>query len=284
VLRTAVFVVLVAGFTIGLAGAQTIDLWPGVAPGSEDWTHEERRFDDTPFGPIVQNVVTPTLTPYLPEPDKATGSAVIIAPGGAFVSLVIELQGTDVARWFQERGIAAFVLKYRLLERIDGAPLPSSMDEAGKYGMADGIRALEVLRERAGELGIAPERIGFVGFSAGAMVASAALLQADAATRPAFAALIYGGPFGAMPPIPTELPPMFLAWAQDDAVALTLIERFHDALRSAGHRPEVHVYANGGHGFALKKQGMSSDGWIEQLHVWMGTLGVLAPANRSVHE
>lgn len=260
---------------IGSAPAQTINIWPGVAPGSEGWTYKERAFDDTPLGPIVQNVVTPTLNAYLPEPGKATGAAVIVAPGGAFVSLVIELQGTGIARWFQERGVAAFVLKYRLLERIDGAPLPSNMDEAGKYGMADGIQALKVLRERATEFGIAPDRIGFVGFSAGAMVASAALLHPDAAARPSFAALLYGGPFGVMPSIPEQLPPTFLAWAQDDAVALILIERFHDALRSAGHRPEVHVYSNGGHGFALEQQGASSDRWIEQLYLWIEAEGFL---------
>jgi acetyl esterase/lipase len=110
------------------------------------------------------------------------------------------------------------------------------------------------------------------------MVASAALLHPDAAARPSFAALLYGGPFGVMPSIPEQLPPTFLAWAQDDAVALILIERFHDALRSAGHRPEVHVYASGGHGFALQEQGKSSDRWIEQLYLWMDAEGFLERA------
>jgi acetyl esterase/lipase len=278
VLRSAVIAFVAAGFTIGSANAQTIDVWPGVAPGSENWTHKERTIDATPIGQIVQNVVTPTLTAYLPEPGKATGSAVIIAPGGAFVALAMGQEGTDVARWFQARGVAAFVLKYRLLERIDGAPLPANMDEAGKYGMADGIQALDIVRQRAREFRVAPDRIGFVGFSAGAMVASAALLQQDAARRPNFAALIYGAPLGAMPSIPRQLPPVFLAWAQDDAQALTFIVRFHDALRAAGHRPEVHAYSGGGHGFALKKQGTSSDRWIEQLQVWMDAQGLLARA------
>ena len=279
ILCTVTALIVITGATVGSADAQTFDVWPGVAPGSERWTHEERTIDDTPVGQIVQNVVTPTLAAYLPAPDKATGSAVIVAPGGAFVALAMELEGTAVARWFQERGVAAFVLKYRLLERIDGAPLPSNMDEAGKYGMADGIQALNVLRQRASGFRIDPDRIGFVGFSAGAMVASAALLQQDAAARPSFAALIYGGPFGAMPPIPERLPPMFLAWAQDDAVALGFIVRFHDTLKAAGHRPEVHAYSSGGHGFALKQQGTSSDRWIEQLHLWMATQGFLERAN-----
>lgn len=166
-------------------------------------------------------MVTPTLTVYLPPPAKATGTGVIIAPGGAFVALAIDLEGHDVARWLQEKGVAAFVLKYRIMEkRQEGIP-QMNMDEAGKYGIADGIQALKVVRQHAAEWGIAPDKVGMVGFSAGAMVVSGALLQQDAAARPNFAAPIYGGPFGVMPPIPTKLPPVFLAWAQDDPLVLS---------------------------------------------------------------
>ena len=122
---------------------------------------------------------------------------------------------------FRNKGIAAFVLKYRIMEkRQEGIPSGMNMDEAGKYGIADGIQALKVVRQHAAEWGISPDRIGFMGFSAGAMVTSGALLQTDAAARPNFAAMIYGGPFGVMPAIPAKLPPMFLAWAQDDTLAL----------------------------------------------------------------
>lgn len=177
------------------------------SPGSEHWTQPERKVENTPLGTVVFNVVTPTLTAFLPERAKATGTSVIIAPGGAFVALAIDLEGYDVARWLQKRGIAAFVLKYRIMEkRQEGIPA-MSMDEAGQYGIADGIQALQVVRRRASEWGIASDRVGFLGFSAGAMVTSGALLQADSAARPDFAALIYGGPFGAMPPIPATLPP-----------------------------------------------------------------------------
>src|SRR5437763_13752187 len=104
------------------------------------------------------------------------------------------------------------------------------MDEAGRYGIADGIQALKVLRQHAAEWGVSRDRVGFLGFSAGAMVTSGALLQKDAAARPSFAALIYGGPFGVMPAIPPRLPPMFLAWAQDDTQAREPVSRFYDAL------------------------------------------------------
>src|SRR5262245_31052901 len=266
---------LIAGLALtillsGSARSQTVNLWPGAAPGSESWQQKETAVSDTPIGTVVFNVVTPTLTPYLPERAKATGSSVIIAPGGAFVALAIDLEGNSVARWLQERGIAAFVLKYRIVEkRGEGIPAGLNMDEVSKYGIADGIQAVKVVRQHASEWGIAPEKVGFIGFSAGAMVASGVLLQPDAAARPNFAAMIYGGPFGVMPAIPAKLPPMFLAWAQDDNVALAPVLKFHDALRAAGHKPEVHIFSAGGHGFGMKQQGTTSDHWIDEFYFWL---------------
>jgi acetyl esterase/lipase len=223
---------------------------------------------------VIFNVVTPTLTAYLPERTKATGTGVIIAPGGAFVALAISLESHDVARRLQERGIAAFVLKYRIMEkRGEGIPANMDMDEAGKYGIADGIQAIKVVRQRAAEWGVSPDRVGFMGFSAGAMVTSGALLQKDAAARPNFAAMIYGAPFGKMPDIPAKLPPMFLAWAQDDAVALEPIVKFYDTLTAAGHKPETHIFSAGGHGFGMKKQGTSSDHWIDAFYYWLEAQG-----------
>jgi acetyl esterase/lipase len=257
----------------GSAHAQVVRIWPGVAPGSEHWTQKERTIENTPVGTIVFNVVVPTLTPYLPERSRATGTGVIIAPGGAFVALAISLEATDVARWLQQRGVAAFVLKYRIVEkRGDGIPA-MNVDTAGRYGIADGIQAIKVVRAHAAEWGVAPTRVGFLGFSAGAMVASGVLLQKDAAARPNFVAMLYGAPFGAMPSIPASLPPIFLAWAQDDDVALAPVVRFHDALIHAGQKPEVHVFSKGGHGFGMKKQGTSSDHWIDELKFWLDAQG-----------
>jgi acetyl esterase/lipase len=252
-----------------------VNLWPGVAPGSENWTYKELTAKDTPIGTVVLNVVTPTLTAYLPDKTKATGTGVIIAPGGAFVALAIDLEGNNVARWLQERGIAAFVLKYRLLEKKgEGIPTNINFDEAGKFGIADGIQAIKVVRQHATEWGVAPDKIGFIGFSAGAMVSSGNLLQPDEAARPNFFAMIYGGPFGVMPAIPAKLPPMFLAWAQDDPLVLDPVVKFYDALRAAGHKPELHIYNAGGHGFGMKKQGMSSDHWIDDFYNWMEAQGL----------
>lgn len=254
--------------------AQTSKLWPGAAPGSETWKQKEQIETNTPIGSVVINVVTPTITAYLPERAKAAGTGVIIAPGGAFVALAIDIEGNDVARWLQSKGIAAFVLKYRTIEkRQEGIPRDLNMDEAGKYGMADGIQAIKVVRQHAAEWGVAPNRIGFLGFSAGGMVASATLLQQDASARPNFAALIYGAPFGAMPSIPSKLPPVFMAWAQDDPVALDDVNRFYVALKATGYKPEAHIFDAGGHGFGMRKQGTSSDDWIEDFYAWLQAHG-----------
>jgi acetyl esterase/lipase len=263
------------------AGAQTtVKIWPGVAPGSEHWTQQERTFTNTPVGTVIQNVVTPTLTAYLPPKGKATGAGIVIAPGGAFVALAIDLEANQLARVLQQRGVAAFVLKYRTVEKHgDGIPA-MDMDTAGRYGIADGIQALKVVRAHAAEWSVSPHRVGIIGFSAGGMVASGALLQPDVAARPDFAALIYGAPFGKMPSIPAKLPPVFMAWARDDAVALRPVVRFRDALVAAGIRPEVHEYATGGHGFGMRKQGTSSDRWVDDFWRWLQPLAYSSTRQR----
>jgi acetyl esterase/lipase len=285
-MRTAVCTAVAIAFAFLMAcsvdAQQVVNIWPGVAPGSENWTQKERTIENTPVGTVIFNVVTPTLTAYLPERSKATGTGVIIAPGGAFVALAISLESNEVARRLQKRGIAAFVLKYRIMEkRGEGIPANMNMDEVGKYGIADGIQALKVVRQRAAEWGVSPDRVGFMGFSAGAMVTSGALLQKDAAARPNFAAMIYGGPFGVMPAIPAKLPPMFLAWAQDDGVALEPIVKFYDTLRAAGHKPEAHIFSAGGHGFGMRKQGTSSDHWLDTFYYWLEAQGFTRRTGRS---
>jgi len=270
--------VMLAFLATGCAFAQTLNLWPGVAPGSESWTQKEQTIENTPLGTVVLRVTTPTLTVYLPEKSKATGAGIIVAPGGACVALAIELEARSVARWLQERGIAAFVLKYRIPEKKgEGIPKDLNMDEACKYGIADGIQAVKLVRQHAAEWGISPERVGFMGFSAGAMVTSGVLLQPDAAAQPNFAAPIYGGPFGGMPAIPSKLPPIFMAWAQDDEVAGEAVNKFYEALKSAGIKPEVHIYSAGGHGFGTKKQGTTSDHWMNEFYYWLEAQGLTKP-------
>jgi acetyl esterase/lipase len=185
-----------------------VNLWPSVAPGSDQWKEPEATLGSGGMERIV-NVTTPTLTAYLPDPSVATGTGVIIAPGGGFVFLGINSEGHDIAKWLVARGIAAFVLKYRTvqLEGQNEAQLNQSggarfgaqlrnhalIAEDGKYGIADGIQAVKVLRTHAAEWGISPNRIVFLGFSAGGMITELATIQPDA--RPNYAAPIYGAPF-----------------------------------------------------------------------------------------
>lgn len=259
----------------------SVALWPGTAPGSEGWAQQEQMVAGTPIGTVALDVVKPTLEVFLPEKSKATGTGVIVAPGGYCIALALSAEGTDVARWLQQKGIAAFVLKYRLQEKKgDGIPKDLDMDQACKYGIADGIQAIKVVRQHAAEWGVAPGRLGFMGFSAGGMVASGALLQADTATRPDFAALIYGAPFGVMPAVPAKLPPIFMAWAQDDNMAGGTVAEFYARLVAAGDKPEAHIYSAGGHGFGMKHQGTSSDHWMDEFYSWLQAQGLTTPPTR----
>jgi len=269
---------------------KVISLWPGVARGSEQWKQTE-----TNLGPggmeTTVNVSTPTLTAYLPDPSTATGTAVIIAPGGGFIGLSINSEGHDVAKWLVARGFAAIVLKYRTvqIEGKDATQLGQSaraafmaqmsnhaqIDEDGKYGIADGIEAVKVVRAHAAEWGISTDRIVFTGFSAGGMITDFTAIQPDA--RPNYAAPIYGAPTSHIPPIPQGLPPFFMAMAQDDNLAGTYIVAFYDALKAAGYKPEFHIFSKGGHGWGMRKQGTSSDHWIDEFYYWMEAQGLTHP-------
>jgi acetyl esterase/lipase len=238
---------------------KTVNLWPGVAPGSEDWKQPEATLRPG----TVCNVSTPTLTVYQAAPSTATGTAVIIAPGGGFVTLSIDSEGHDVAKWLVAQGITGIVLKYRTVQLAGESPAElgqalgarfqaqladySKIDEDGKYGIADGIQAVKVVREHAAEWGIAPDRIVFTGFSAGGMDTVFTGLEPDA--RPNYIAPIYGAPISSTPPIPPQgLPPVFMAMAQDDTLAGPMIVRLYEAVKAAGYKPEFHIYSSGGHG------------------------------------
>ena len=266
---------------------KVINLWPGVAPGSEQWKQPETTVGSG-SGQRVMNVTTPTLSVYLPPASTATGTSVIIAPGGGFVWLSINMEGHDVAKWLVDRGIAAVVLKYRLFQ-VEGQDPDqvlqsantalgavmrdrSLIDNYSKYGIADGIQAVKVVRAHAAEWGISPDRVVFTGFSAGAIVTSAVVLQPDA--RPNYAAPIYGGPFNDVPAIPQGLPPIFLAVSADDTGAGPMVSHFYDALRAAGYKPELHVFSAGGHGFGMRKQGTTSDHWIDEFYYWLEAQGL----------
>ncbi len=267
--------------------AKVINLWPGIAPGSEQWKQPETVLRSNDMETVV-NVSTPTLTAYLPDAATATGTGVIIAPGGGFIGLSINSEGHEVAKWLVAHGLAAFVLKYRTkqIEGKDARELGQSaraafmaqlnnhalIAEDGKYGVADGIQAVKVVRAHASEWGIAPDRIVFTGFSAGGMITELTAIQPDA--RPNYAAPIYGATFPEVPPIPRGLPPFFMAMAQDDTLAGQYIVHFYEALNAAGYKPEFHIYSHGGHGWGMRKQGTTSDHWIDEFYYWLEAQGL----------
>jgi acetyl esterase/lipase len=266
------------------AQQQQIPLYPGPAPGSESWTHTESEA----IGPNddlrrVSNVVKPVLIPYLPA-GKANGTAIIVAPGGGFRILAIEHEGYDVAKWLNSLGVTAFVLKYRVMQTGDEASKqPSVMAERRKtaiaMGVADGEEAVRLVRRRAAEWKVNPQRVGIMGFSAGGWVTVGTALTADAAARPDFAAPIY-------PAVPPELavtpssPPLFLVHADDDKTVppATTSVRLYPAYTTAGLSAELHISSKGGHGFGMRKKNLPVDTWMDRLGEWLGAQGLLKPA------
>ncbi|MCU0248431.1 MAG: alpha/beta hydrolase [Bryobacter sp.] len=211
---------------------------------------------------------------YLPPAGTANGTGVVICPGGGFRILAIDKEGIDVARWLNTLGVAAFVLKYRVMRTDVPAANPlERRAEVIPLSVADGKRALALVRSRAAEWGVKPGRLGIMGFSAGGYV-TAAVAMSDA--KPDFAAPIYAG----VPPqvtVPAGAPPLFLVHATDDRTVNVVDStmRLFTAWKNAGVPVEMHVYAQGGHGFGMTSQNKPVDTWTARLAEWMGTLGLL---------
>ncbi|CAN5736848.1 alpha/beta hydrolase [soil metagenome] len=263
-----------------------IPLWPNGAPGSEDWTQVEQEIKhpaDTIQ--IVVNVTQPTLTAYFPDPALANGTAVIICPGGAYHLLAIDHEGRDVAAWLTARGFAAFVLKYRLMRTGDNlmteigenlrdpAKRAAFMQKLRPLMLADAQQSIRHVREHAAQWGIAPDRIGIMGFSAGGMVTSSVALQHDADSCPNFAGVIYGAP-GEEVAVPVDAPPLFLLCADDDLMASTCSLQLYSTWKAAGRPVELHIYAKGGHGFGMHTQNLPSDRWVERFGDWLQAQGL----------
>ena len=283
--------------------SKAIPIWPGVAPGSEGWMQTEVEFrNDADKKRMIRNVVTPTLTAFLPDPKAATGAAVIVCPGGGFRFLSWDSEGTEVAEWLRKRGIAAFVLKYRTREtaashdafgkemaaffgtlaqfKDRGSPdgwkaLAADTRESGAAGTADGPQAVKFVRQHAADWGIKPDRVGIIGFSAGGIVALGAAMGHDSAGRPDFVASIYGPPFGD-PQVPGDAPPLFILCASDDR-AEAGCARLYSAWRNASRPAELHIFESGGHGFGMTPKGLPVDRWVERFGDWLGQRRYINP-------
>jgi acetyl esterase/lipase len=280
-------------------------IWPGVAPGSENWWHKAAQYKGLGGDVMIRNVVPPTLTVFAPDPEKATGAAIIVCPGGGFRFLSWQNEGTAIAKWLQMRGVTAFVLKYRLkqtpaeeaefskdmlrflstlfkfrdrdMTSEAALALAEDLRVSGAEGIADGQQAIKVVRQSAKEWSIKPDRIGMIGFSAGAIVTNAACAADDAQCRPDFAAPIYGPVFGEIN-VPRNAPPLFILCTSDDQIAEASSIRLYSAWRDAGQGAELHLYEKGGHGFGMSKKNLPVDGWIDRFGDWLMQRGYI---NRS---
>jgi acetyl esterase/lipase len=266
-----------------------IRVWPDSPPGSEV-TGEPEQVIPAPMGRPgrwVRNVEVPSLTAFLPDPSVAVGSAAIIAPGGGNLFLSIDHEGYEVARWLRSRGVAAFVLRYRVrpTPRSDEAFLgevmrlmrqPRESFSNWEPAIEDGRQAIRTVRAHADRWGVDPDRIGIVGFSAGALMANAVAVDHDDASRPSFVASIYGGLVGPIA-VPEGAPPLFLAFAVDDPVMRDRIVPLFEAWRDADAPVELHAYEAGGHGFGMAETGERSDSWVEALSGWLSHHGMLTP-------
>ena len=185
------------------AQQKTIQLYNGAAPGSESWTWEEKQLDSNLWHtPVVYNVTHPSLTVFSPDPSNATGTAVIVCPGGGFQALSIKSEGTDVAQWLSQRGVTAFVLKYRLMHTLTDDPTIEQKNKSVKQteqdamsvipkAIADTREAIAYVRKHAAEYGISPSRIVIIGFSAGGTVAASSAYNYTPENRPDYVAPIY---------------------------------------------------------------------------------------------
>jgi acetyl esterase/lipase len=242
---------------------------------------------------FIHDVTNPTLTAFLPSPATATGTGIIVVPGGGWGLISWNIEGTNAAQWLADHGVAAFVLKYRILPSPTGPPAPFVVRDVGDFGpncgggdpklmgMAgrpyaceDLTQAVKLLRQRAGEFGIAKDRIGLLGFSAGAFATMGIVMKHDAESRPDFAAPAYGGSTDGAP-VPADAPPLFILAANDDPLISPSRygARLYSQWRDAGKPAEIHIYAKGGHGFGVQKTGRPVDNWVQVFYEWLGDQG-----------
>lgn len=279
---------------------RVIPLYEGKAPGTESWTWGEQESVNNAFKTrTVYNVSQPTLTAYLPKPELATGTAVIVAPGGAFHILSIDSEGVEVAKWLNSRGVAAFVLKYRLVRSLTDNPVAELMPKMQDFkkldeenapvvemAVADGKKAIEYVRTHAKELDILPNQIGIMGFSAGGALTLGVALSYSAANRPDFIAPIYPKTdiFGEIN-VPADAPPAWICAASDDQLGFAPhATALYNAWIAAKKIAELHMYQKGGHGFGMNKQKIPTDTWYERFGDWMKLQGLLKKLRPSAFE
>lgn len=276
----------------GAAGHPTIAIWPNGAPGNpahpepESYSNVGALVAGRPVT-RVHNVADPTITVYAPR-QHASGAAVLIFPGGGYQILAMDLEGTEVAHWLNSLGITAFLVKYRV---PDSGPYPKH-----SAALEDAQRAMGIVRSEAAKWEIDPDRIGVIGFSAGANLVVElsndfetriyrGIDAADnASCRPDFALVIYPA-YLALPKqhfmfnpdikINSQAPPTFLIQAEDDPVHVQNAIAYYLALHQAGIPAEMHLYTAGGHGYGLRPTALPITHWPQLAAAWLRTIGIL---------
>ena len=278
----------------------TLDLWPHGAPGAQSnagaETDTTTAKDHLIAGkPVIRlgNVSTPSLTVYAPK-QKNTGAAVVVFPGGGYHILAMDLEGTEVCDWLNSAGITCVLVKYRV---PDSGPYPKS-----PAALQDAQRALGIVRSHAAEWHIDPTRIGALGFSAGAHLSAALsthfeqrlydpIDDADRVScRPDFAVIVYPGYLAlseqnfapnAEIHVTSQTPPSFIIQAEDDPVHVENSTVYFLALKSAKVPAEMHLYANGGHGYGLRRTELPVTSWPRLVETWLQTIQVVSARTQS---
>jgi len=283
-----------------------VEVWPGEPPDESATIAAERirmspRLDRTKVEVteptrLITDVSKPTLTIYRPAKDKESGTAIIICPGGGYWDLYWQLEGEEVSAWLNSIGATGIILKYRVPRRPD-----EPKGEPARRPLQDAQRALSLVRSKAGEWALNPQRIGMLGFSAGGHLVLATATSFDARTyeprdevdhiscRPDFAIAVYPGYLKAkdkdeLAPglhIPSGTPPVFLAHGGDDIIAPpehSLL--MYLALKRAGVPAELHIYARAAHDFGVRPSDQPCSTWTEACANWLRYQGLLLAPTR----
>ncbi len=271
-----------------------MNVWPDTVPGEKGDIGDEQLLPPQGERPVdrLTNVTVPTITVYKPSEVKDTGAAVLICPGGGYHILAMDLEGTEVADWLNSIGVTGIVLKYRVPRRKDR--------EKHLAPLQDAQRAMSLVRQQADQWGIAKDRIGILGFSAGGHLAATASTNFDQrayeaiddtdkiSCRPDFTVLVYpayltgeganASNSGLAPEIRVsdKTPPTFFAHAGDDRIGPENSITMYLALKQAGVPAELHVYGNGGHGFGLRPSEHPCSTWPQRCEQWMRSRGLLS--------
>jgi acetyl esterase/lipase len=266
--------------SISVNAQKEIVLWPNGAPGSEGKIGEEKVSTSARGEVSISYVHRPSITPYLPEKSKATGAAIIIAPGGGHTSLKMDYEGSNIAKWLNERGIAAFVLKYRLAKEA------GSTYTIDHHELADMQRAIRVVRSRAKEWGVDTGRLGVLGYSAGGELAGLSAMRFDngkenaadiverQSSRSNFQVLVYPGGITRFEPVKNS-PPVFIVGGYQDRDEIAKgMANVYLKYKEAGIPAELHIYATAVHGFGVRDNTKGAvAGWPFRLYDWLIDMG-----------